>query len=117
MEAKVKLYKPKDYDITPKEQLEKICNGCGPAGWKAKFNSILGCNVSECCQIHDFQYEFGESLEDKRSADRVFLNNLLRVINSKDSWKITTYFRRKIAYGYYKAVDRYGGPAYWADKN
>lgn len=113
----MKLFKPEGYDKIPKERLAVICNGCGPSGWKVKFNSIIGCNVSKACNIHDYMYLCGVDIKAKKEADRVFLNNMLRLIDNKSAWKITKWMRKKVAYGYYISVKRFGGPAFWAGKN
>ena len=113
----LELYAPTSYTDASNDEREKVVNGCGAAGSKFDFvpDTILGLNVSCCCHIHDWMYDKGATLEDKKEADRVFLNNVLRVIEDKGGW--FKRWRRRIAYGYYIAVKKFGGPAYWANKN
>lgn len=91
-------------------------NGCG-SGWSKWLvpDSFLLWDFTIPCAIHDEMYFLGKTIEDKDEADRVFLNNMLREAESK-CWFIRK-FSRKSAYVYYEAVVKYGGPAYWADKN
>lgn len=99
--------------------INAIANGCGPQGWKEKIvpDSILGCKVKEACAIHDVDYEEGSTIEEKDSADRTLLNNLLRLIDGRTTtWlakKMLLMPRKKLAYVYYVAVCKFGGPAYW----
>ena len=114
------LYAPASFMCTPFEQLEKICNGCGAANAKFDFvpDRIYGTRISEACHIHDFMYWGGASIEDKEEADRVFLNNLFRLIErDKHKWYKPTFLQRIRAKSYYKAVKYYGGSAFWAGKN
>ena len=115
----VKLFAPNGYlQLDIKERLE-IVNGCGPGGWKFDFvpDKILGLCIRECCNIHDYMYHIGQSIVDKKVADRVFLNNMIRLIDHKTKWRWLRNLRKKIAYGYYVAVKKFGGPAFWANKN
>ena len=56
-------------------------------------------------------------IEDKQHADREFLNNLLRIIESIDKWYYPTMLARRRALKYYEAVVAFGGVAYWEGKN
>lgn len=60
-------------------------------------------------------YHVGQTVADKEEADRVFLNNLLRLIEAGSGW--LKMLRRRRALDYYQAVVAFGGPAYWAGKN
>ena len=113
----VELYAPKSYVDASDGEKNKVVNGCGAADAKFDFvpDSILGLNITCCCHIHDWMYSEGVTIEDKEKADRAFLNNILRVIEDKGGWFKS--WRRKIAYGYYQAVKRYGAVAYWEGKN
>lgn len=94
---------------------KKIANGCGPASAFIDFvpDNILGRNICPACSEHDVDYHFGKTIEDKNIADRTFLNNMLRIIDHGYSWKWLRKLRKRIAYGYYLAVKKYGGPAFW----
>jgi hypothetical protein len=104
------------------DEIIAASNGCGPQGWKIDVvpDKILGCYIGEACRIHDVQYEDGETIEDKDSADRTFLNNLIRLIRARTTnWfakKLLLPFRLKAAYGYYLFVAKFGGPAFWDEK-
>ena len=114
-----KLYAPPEYYTASPELLAEICNGCGAANAKFDFvpDSIYGLSISEACKIHDFMYHFGETLADKEEADRVFRNNMIRIIANHGGWTWLNKMRRWRVGTYYIAVDKYGGPAFWAGKN
>ena len=102
--------------------IEAVSNGCGPQGWKIDLvpDSILGCPVGEACRIHDVQYAIGHTIQDKDSADRCLLNNLIRLIRARTTtWlakKLLLRRRLNLAYLYYEAVSHFGGPAFWHGK-
>jgi len=103
---------------TPKED----CNGCG-SGFTAKLvpNTIYGLNIRHICCGHDDRYSHGATIEYKQMSDREFLNNLQREIEADTKWwrnnRFMKYLMRKRAYKYYKAVDVFGGVAFWDGKN
>ena len=113
------LFAPSEYWELTKSQREKITNGCG----SKRFGSIVvpdtfyGLRVSEACNIHDFMYTIGETIEDKYIADRVFLNNLIRIIDKHTNWKILNRLRCRRAYKYYFFAKVFGGPSFWENKN
>lgn len=114
------LYAPAEYWTASPEKKKEVCNGCGPFG-KFDFvpDNILSLDISEACDIHDWMYTFGATIEDKAEADRVFLNNILRLIEG-DTSRLGRWlkpFRRRRALLYYEMVTAFGGPAYWKDKN
>jgi hypothetical protein len=94
-------------------------NGCG-SGWNALLvpDHLWFCNIKPACKIHDMMYAFGEEdIEGKQTADRVFLNNMVRIVVAKTSWKRLMRHRLNLARYYYEVVRDYGGPAYWENKN
>lgn len=99
--------------------LDYKSNGCGAD--KARFDfvpdTIYGVYIFEACRIHDWAYKVGKTIEDKQHADREFLNNLLRIIESVDKWYYPTMLARRRALKYYEAVVAFGGVAYWEGKN
>lgn len=115
----VKLYAPESYVTASPEVRKQVINGCGPGGWKVDLipDSLYGLDISEACNIHDWMYTAGATLKDKAEADRVFLNNMIRLINSKGSIWIIKRLRLRAAKAYYEAVDHFGGPAFWEGKN
>lgn len=95
----------------------RISNGCGPGGWKVDLvpDSIWGLGVRAACDIHDWCYYWGESSRDKEFADRLFLNNLLSIIDANSTW-VMRIVRRHRAFKYYEAVATLGNPAFWSGK-
>ena len=91
-------------------------NGCG-SGWNALLvpDSIFGFDFTIPCAIHDEMYAVGKTLEDKNEADRVFFNNMMRVVESKSWWKQS--LGKWLATKYYNTVVDYGAIAYWKGKN
>lgn len=116
-----KLYAPVGYWEMSEEEKSVVCNGMGAKdSLLSPFipNTFLGLDMSEAGNIHDYMYLVGVTYKDKEEADRVFLNNMLRIIQAeKDSYRLTTYVRRRIAWSYYTAVVELGSTAYWEGKN
>jgi len=113
------LFAPPDYwKLTPKQK-SRVCNGCGTKGIIGHIipDSLWGLSILEACYIHDFMYAIGDSIEEKDEADRVFLNNMLRLVDSGSSNPISSWFRSRAAVKYYYAVRDCGGPAFWEGKN
>jgi len=123
------LFSPEGYDDLTKEDKKRICNGCGP---RSKFDfvpdTIYGLNISEACNRHDYMYEKAyPNIEAKKEADRVFLNNIIRIIDHETKKRIgwdglsfknpLIWLRKRRAYKYYLAVKNFGGPSFWKDKN
>lgn len=119
LRGKVWLYAPESYIQALPAVRAQISNGCGPAGWKYKLisDSIWGLNIKVCCDIHDWMYAAGETLADKGEADRVFHNNMLRMIEAAGGPAWLQTLRRRRAKTYYLAVEYGGGPAFWHNKN
>lgn len=104
---------------TPVDILRTICNGCGAAN--AKFDwipdRIYGTSINEACNIHDFEYYFGKTEQDKEDADLRFLANLMRLIEmDSDKWYKPTMAQRRRALKYYEGVVYKGDKAYWKGK-
>lgn len=126
----VNVWAPRSYWSLHPDEKNRICNACGPANSKFDFvpDTIWGLYIGEVCNIHDYMYNEGRTLEDKKAADRIFLNNMLRLIEGKTKRYLIKYsiikiknpllwLRRRRAEKYYWAVDKFGGPAYWREKN
>lgn len=114
----IALFEPISFTKASCAQKAKVCNGCGSA--KAKFDfvpdTIYGLKIKGACDRHDWMYHVGTKLEDKDEADRVFLNNMLRLIETRTN-RFMKLLRRRRALKYYEAVVVFGGPAYWKGKN
>jgi hypothetical protein len=97
--------------------IDEIANGCGD-GWRACLipNTMYGLSILPACQIHDWDYHHGATIDDKEEADRRFLNNLLRIIEAHSANHVTRALRNRRALKYYEAVRIYGGPAFWQGK-
>jgi len=100
----------------------KECNGCG-SGWNAKLvpDSIYGLNIKDCCCPHDYDYETGQSIEDKKAADRRFKNNMFRKIEADDNIFRDNIFVKSLMYRraktYFKFVKEFGASAFWENKD
>ncbi len=94
---------------------------CGRRGWHRDLipDALLGLDITPACCIHDFMYSvpIDADLAYKEQADRVFLNNMLRLIENADSWLIVKKLRVTFAWLYYQAVVHFGGPSFWSGKN
>ena len=89
-------------------------NGCGPAGI---LNSIVpdeydGIDLNPACNIHDFMYFHGETEQDRDLADRIFLFNLLVLVDADNpSIKISKKRHNRMIL-YYNAVSNLGHKFY-----
>lgn len=109
------LVAPDGYNrLTPKNKAE-ICNGCGPKGFLDFVpDRIWGLYIGEACDIHDFSWYICEAThEDFKFTNRVFYQNICRIIDreTKNKWLKKLQYRR--AYKYYKAVDTIGAMIFW----
>jgi hypothetical protein len=103
------------------EQVAELSNGCGTRKIRVP-QKILGVNFEPACNGHDCCYVFGEDDEDKRIADRLFLYNLLVLVDShcKTNGIVDVADRvacREAAFDYYKAVADWGRWAFYAHKD
>lgn len=116
---KVTLYAPRSYcNATPAERAE-VGGGCGPGGLGDLLvpDSIVGMSIWVACHIHEWMYERGRTLADKDEADRVFLNNMVRLVEAAPGNRDLKRRRLDSAWHCYQAVSRWGGPAFWDGKN
>ena len=113
------LYAPESFIRATPQIRRAVVNGCGPSGWKAALipDRVWGLHIAPVCDIHDWMYTLGETIAQKDEADRVFLNNMLRLIDAAGGPGWLKWLRRRRAHKYYLAVVCFGGPAYWTDKN
>lgn len=105
------LKAPADY--APKE-------GCTCGAEKARFDyvpdTVYGLSIKGACCIHDHMYEGGLTHWDKERADRIFLENMLTLIQAGTKWGWLLWLRKHRAYSYYQAVVKFGGNAFWDGK-
>jgi len=113
---------PFDYEDIP----AGVCNGCGPAGWKGGLvpDTIWGLDISEACNIHDADYEYGYSIlfsgdlkdeyreEGRLAADDRFLMNMCLIIRKESMFKWLAAIRSNRAKIYYMAVRELGADYY-----
>lgn len=112
------LFAPPAYWRLTEEERKR--HRCGPGrGVLEKLvpENLLGCSVSAACSIHDFCYAIGHTIEDKNEADRIFLNNMIRLIEAYGGLHFMIHLRLRRAFIYYEAVCHFGGPAFWREKN
>ncbi len=114
------LSAPDSYRRALPEVVATIVNGCGPGGWKVDLvpDNLLGLDISEPCDIHNWRYEEGETEEDKRVGDLELRGNLIATINHEHDWDdmVLRPHRYLLAYEYYEAVHLFGDSAFWAGK-
>lgn len=105
-------------DATPKQR-KIVGNGCGQKGFLGRFvpNTIWFLNIKEACQIHDWDYHHGKTLEDKRKADVRFYGNMKILINNAGGYEWLKTLRRERAAGYYFAVKHLGKKPFSKGKN
>jgi hypothetical protein len=106
------LIAPESYWQAPYKERRRICNGCGLNGWKGKLvpENIYGVSIKEACNIHDWMYHHGASMADRETADDLFLENMLSLINNQGGW--ISWLRRYRAVSYYNAVVEFGDDAF-----
>jgi len=116
--TKDNLWAPYSFVNATPTEIKMRTNGCGAAGARFDFvpDTIWGLSIERACRIHDWMYGRGRTIEDKNEADRVFFNNMLRLIEASTSNRLLRFLRRRRALAYYKAVCWFGGPAFWAGK-
>lgn len=103
----MKLKAPDRYWLLTQKEREKMLNQCGPDGPLNLLipNHLMGADISESCNIHDFMYIKAESKSDLREADRVFLDNMMTQVENGS--KFSRFGRKMLAYFYYGAVRAY----------
>jgi hypothetical protein len=102
------------WDAPPKE----TAGGCGPGeglGDRLVPDHLVGLSIKPACAIHDFMYLYGGRNDaDKKLADKVFRQNMKRIVDAAGGWLKRP--RRTLAYLYYLAVAFGGETAYWNAK-
>lgn len=88
---------------------------CGPQNYLDYLipDALWGLSIKQACCIHDYMYTAGRTQADKETADRVFLENMLVLIDAAKSNRFLRWMRRRSAWSYYQAVHRFGGPIFW----
>jgi len=101
------------------QEIEDKTGGCGPGAIGDWFvpDTMYGESVFLACQIHDWMYGEGKTLEDKKIADRVFLWNITVLIQEEPETmerekEILDPFRLRRGMTYYEAVSLAGNAAF-----
>ena len=91
--------------------------GCGPGKFGDRIvpDTIWGLSILLPCQIHDYDYEHGETEEDKRDADCRFFHNCVILIENEPR-NIYSVLRMQRAENYYEMVMVGGHAAFWKGK-
>ena len=113
------LFAPSGYWTLTEAARDELCNGCGPDGILSILvpDTLYGLRITPACNIHDYMYALGKTIEDKDSADRAFLNNMVRIVDAGTRWRWLKRLRIRRAKIYYRAVAELGGAYFWAGKN
>lgn len=92
-------------------QLGEICNGMGPKGygWLVP-DTMYGMDLGPAGDVHDAMYKLG--LWTRLQCDKLFLENMLNIIEDESDSKILAWLRRRRAHKYYWAVRAGGASSY-----
>ena len=115
---KNRLEAPEAYWKLSKVEKKRICNGCGPSGWLGTFvpDTVIFLSISAACDIHDYMYEVGKTIEDKDRADKMFLENMKAIIEKETYFSWLKSLRIKRANYNYNVVCEHGESYFWANK-
>ncbi len=100
-------------------ELARIAQGCGPHGFLDRIvpDKLAGLSIKAACRIHDFMYFMGDCEADREQADRVFLNNMIRLVSIHTKRRWLRWWRLRLAVKYYQAVKHLGAVFFWDGKN
>lgn len=105
------LYIPKGYEV------ERDC-ACGLNYLLDPIpDAILGLSIKEACCIHDWMYGIVSTEAYRKFADRIFLDNVLAIIDRDTNWSLLRWLRKLVAYGYYQGLKVVGWPIYHRKKS
>ncbi len=110
----VPLTAPRSYWEMPESERNLIASGCGPGriGDYLVPDTVLGLSIRPACHIHDWMYHFGRSYDDKRLADKLFLDNMAAIVRAKTRNRLLRSIRLRRIKCYYEAVVCFGGPSF-----
>ena len=103
------LIVPSSYLNATEKERKKILNQCGPDGPVNKWvpNHLLGVDISESCNIHDWTFVDAKNQKEHKRSDKIFLKNMLATVDKESKWAVPRIIRRGLAYLYYGAVRVY----------
>lgn len=106
------LTMPQSFLEATDKEIEEKTGGCGPGKYGDYFvpDTILFVSIKEACVIHDWEYSFAESFEDKKNADMNFLMNMLNINYNRSKSKVMRRIRDQIIFKYFISVYYYGDP-------
>lgn len=112
------LIAPASFWELSEAEINRRYEGCGPGkiGDMLVPDYFFGKCMRLCCQVHDFEYEHGKTLQDKFDADCRLLHNFYIMIEDDPvSW--LTQLRYNRAECYYEMVAAGGMRAYMRGKH
>ena len=112
------VWAPDDFLAASDKEIAATTGSCGPDGVGDAIvpDTLYGLDVTPACRVHDWQYGTGTKWKDKDDADRTFLSNMLLLVEKAGGPPWLKWLRRKRAWVYYRAVTKFGGPAFWRGK-
>lgn len=100
--------------LTPEDKAI-ICNGAGAKGGIKVPNTMWGLDMRTIFDVHDYDYWCGETVKDKRDADRrMLINAIILIMNRGGLLAVPRVYR---AATYFCAVAFMGEKAFWKGKN
>ena len=112
----VPLYAPKEFWEMNEKAILEATGGCGPGLYGDYFvpDTVWGLSIKRACRIHDFMYsELCNATQEE--ADRLFLDNMRRIVLHSTKWKWLRALRLRRVKTYYIAV-KYAGEGSVSDK-
>lgn len=110
MEAMDRLITPQSYVAASESERGRICNGCGPKGWKAALvpDNLLDCDISAACDRHDWAYHETITEAGRQMADNNFRKNMTRLVIAHGGPRRLQWVRFCLVWWYWLGVRRYG---------
>lgn len=86
-----------------------VFNKCGPGGFINRFipNHLLGLDITDSCNIHDWTFVSAKSQKEHVESDKLFLSNMKKQIDSKTRDPLLKVLRYGLSYIYFGAVRMY----------
>jgi len=103
------LMAPKSYVEAPLDLKREIVNKCGPDGLLSRLvpNHLLGLDISESCNIHDWMFVEAKNQKEHQRSDTTFLKNIKTQIHKSKTSSLLKPVRYGMAYIYFGAVRIY----------